>query len=544
MKKSWLISLIGATCALTAAVFVLAGCGGGGGPITLPQPPTPSSVTEQFRALWPQGTDATYVGDAKCLSCHSGKSVHLARSRQEGAPQINLTDWNGTRHAQIGVGCEQCHGPGSKHIAAQDEEKSGLILSALNVINPDDPDKRKVVSVTNPVVCGQCHGPIYTDYLASHHADLVEEEGAVGPAQNGSKTCLRCHNGQFRADLIDNTIDNGSGGPSYQRIASIETAIGALSAGQMTTYGDAALNSATCVDCHDPMRATKVKLDENGRDLQLLRSTFNTDTSNYPPSSAPSSVKPGDVGHLTTFNHTCGVCHAAGTSTGGDGRDAKLQTTTSRDSFHENPQYAMLMGAVGSEWITDSNGNPLNQPPAQRNTAHATGVGGPWDQCVHCHMPNGSHTWTVKLDVSCAPCHTPDDAQARLAVQGLIQNGLAALRTRLSNWAKANLGDPDMWDYTAYIQEEGKTPPTAEQEAAIPIEVKRARHNYHFILKDRSYGVHNRVYAQYLLDIANRNLDHLGIPRSATIRLSPAQVKAILNADLLKSRRAAAQPDL
>lgn len=554
MRSKLLIGIVSAATALSATL-ILVGCGGGGGPLAPPpnnngQP----SVSAQFLALLPDGQKgATYVGDATCNGCHasSGKGVHrpIARTAKTrgrdvpSPPQIDLAGWQGTQHFKIGVGCEQCHGPGSKHVAAPGPD------TILSVLSPQPSVSATTIqSVTNPIVCGQCHADIIGDYESSKHAELVLEPPGLGPGQNGSKTCMRCHDGQFRADLIDNTIDNGSGGPAYNRIATIETNIAALTTSSpfalttpsdMANYANAAVNTASCADCHDPMRATGVKLNDKGRDLQLLRSSFNDSAANYP---GGVTYPTNTTGYLTTFNQSCGVCHAGGTSTGADGRDAKLKSSTSRQSFHENPQYPMLIGAAnaGSEYIT-SNGNPLNQPPAQRNTAHAEGTGGTWDQCVHCHMPNGGHTWTVKLNISCLPCHSADDAQARLAIQGLIQNGLAALRTRMSNWASANLGDPDFWEYTSHISDLGKTPPSSTVENSIPIEIKRARHNYYFILRDASWGVHNRVYTQYLLNIANMNLDTLGIARAPSAQMSRAQVMSILSHDIEVSRRSAAR---
>ena len=150
-------------------------------------------------------------------------------------------------------------------------------------------------------------------------------------------------------------------------------------------------------------------------------------------------------------------------------------------------------------------------------------------------MPNSRHTFTVSLDVSCAPCHTAADAAAReTTLQTQIQDDLVALRTRMANWAQATFNDPNVWDYTTNIPSTSKIP----NQALIPIQVKRARHNYYFILLDRSSGVHNAVYTNYLLNWSNIGLDALGISRVVTPSLSYREAVGILNQDIGKIRAA------
>ena len=90
-----------------------------------------------------------------------------------------------------------------------------------------------------------------------------------------------------------------------------------------------------------------------------------------------------------------------------------------------------------------------------------------------------------------------------------------------------------MWDYTALVAQLGKTAPPQGQ---VPIEVKRARHNYYFVLRDASFGIHNAPYARHLITIANDQLDRLGEPRIAPqellSRLNRRQIQTVLQADL------------
>jgi hypothetical protein len=146
-------------------------------------------------------------------------------------------------------------------------------------------------------------------------------------------------------------------------------------------------------------------------------------------------------------------------------------------------------------------------------------------------MPQGRHSFTTSFDTSCQPCHTPGDADARSAIRGAIELQLFSLRTRMENWARGRFGDPDMWDYTSLISAKQKTAPP---QAQVPIEIKRARHNYYFILRDQSLGIHNSAYTRHLLNIANQNLDTLGVGRAAPLPpgRSPDYVRRVLQEDI------------
>jgi hypothetical protein len=471
----WLASI---SLALVVAAVALEGCGGGGGPLIQPPGTGTPSPSSRFTDLLPAAQkDASYVGSQQCLGCHG------AGNRQTGAEPVAVA-WSKTKHAQVNVGCEQCHGPGSKHVAAPSDEN---ILTYPNV--------------ASSVVCAQCHGTIAAQYEQSGHAGAVEiviEEAETNPNVYG-KTCFRCHSAPFRAQMVDSKLTYG------QSRDAIDTAIQAMSADSIVKIAHATHESASCVSCHDPHRQTG-HLTWQGKEVQLRRAVLNTDTTDVAPG-APAKQH-------TTFNQICASCH---NGRGGNPSDSALQSGTARPNFHSSNQYNMLMGITGVE----------EQPgPIVRNTAHATAPG----QCSHCHVANARHTFTVSYDTGCSPCHTAADAAARAqATKSQIEQGLLALRSRLQAWSQQTFGVPDLWNYTTLIPA-GKTAPPQSQ---VPIEVKRARHNYWFILRDSSFGVHNAAYARYLLEVANANLDRLGVgAESRSANLSPATRRAILEADL------------
>lgn len=489
-QVKWLVAS-GFVTVVGAWLLALYGCGGGGGPVKVaPRPEGPPSPTAEFLALLPEGQKgATFVGSERCADCHGGRQAQV---------EPIYVSWSQTRHAKASVGCEHCHGPGSKHAEAPSKDN---ILTYPNI--------------TRSVVCGQCHGPSYDDHERSKHAEAVEE--LVDPNFVGSNprsyvaVCYRCHSAPFRVEQVDSKLAIG------KTRDEIDSAIGGLSNDQLLAYVPVTHETASCVTCHDPHRNTQY-LTKEGKQAMLRRAVENTDTTDIAPATPPKQH--------TTFNHICASCH---NGRGADPSDSALQTGTSRPNMHESNQFNMLMGIGGVE----------GTGPVVRNMAHATAPG----QCTHCHMPNGRHTMTVSYDVGCAPCHTPADAYRAQALRSKIELDLYALRVRMENWARQQDfnddgqpdNDPDLWNYWALVPAEKQSLSRTIQ-GRIPIQVKRARHNYYFVLRDGSFGIHNPPYTRHLINVANLELDSIGVPRIAPetllTRMSRQQIRNVLQADL------------
>lgn len=492
MRRITWILLLGAAPILILLLLIVTGCGGGGGPVQQPETGPGTPISAEFVQLQPAAQrSAVNVGSDKCAQCHN------ASGRLDSPAFFTL--WSQTLHAQKNVGCEACHGPGSVHVA-----------------NPSKDNILRGTSVTNPVVCGQCHGPTHDQFKNSRHASPVETvlEEATSNPNVYARTCFRCHSAQFRVANVDDPI------AEEKTPDQIDANIAALSVADLQTFVAGTHESAACVTCHDPHRVTS-NLTSTGNQAYLRYPTASTDTTGLAPG-AP-------VKTYTTINHICGRCHNA---RGTNPSDTALQASTVRPSMHYGPQYNMLLGVGGVEGASG---------PVVRTSTHSTAP----DQCVHCHMPNKRHTFTVSLDTSCAPCHTAADAAARSdAVRNEFLNGLLALRTRMENWAQGAFNNPAWWDYTSLITEEGGTAPTSSQEAQVPIEIKRARYNYYFLLREGSFGIHNTPYSRYLLNIANQNLDALGVaPAPTRSTLSQKQIFDILQKDLLRAKAADVHAD-
>jgi len=198
--------------------------------------------------------------------------------------------------------------------------------------------------------------------------------------------------------------------------------------------------------------------------------------------------------------------------------------------MHDSNQYNMLLGFGGVE----------GSGPVDRNTSHMNIPG----QCSHCHMPDSRHSFTVSFN-ACVPCHTETDAANRVtSIKTEILNELYALRVRMSNWAIAaypgQLGNELFWEYTSTITAEGYTPPP---QAGVPIEVKRARHNYYFIVRSGDFGVHNGAYAKHLLAVANQNMGDIGARPAPPTSLTLDQKTRVIKSDKARTSRADGEND-
>lgn len=463
--RQWCLALV-STASLIAGAVALQSCGGEGGAIGNGGAGGGGNtgIAAAFKALQPAAQqDATYVGTQKCAECHSSSASIAAGGIYE--------HWQGTAHANANVGCENCHGPGSAHVAGP---------STDNILT--------FPKSTNAIVCAQCHGKIYDDWNSSAHAQLIPDpvaEAGANPAVYGrASRCIQCHSGLMRTH-VEEGEDLGT--MSDARIQEISE----------QTYNEAdPTNSdvpftASCVTCHNP-HSTTGNLDVDGAEVQLRHPVTQTDVTKILPVTTPNTAD-----QWVSFDHICGECH---NGRGADGTDTRLSQASSgsRPNMHDSPQFNMLMGVKdsGSEYPT---------APIVRNMAHADIPG----QCVKCHMPDGKHTFVVDLATSCQPCHTADGAAARIAsARGEILSQMAVVKSRLESWALTTFGDKNLWDYTALLPAGTTAPPIT----SIPMEIRRARHNLYYVIRDGSYGPHNAPYSLYLMERANANLDTLGVP--------------------------------
>ena len=107
----------------------------------------------------PQIEGATFVGDKACADCHPRITRAFPAS-----PHARLRLASADRAGQ--TGCESCHGPASKHVAAG----SGDLKLIVN------PGK-------DPAACFQCHLDTEAEFHLPQHHPVIE----------GRMNCVQCH---------------------------------------------------------------------------------------------------------------------------------------------------------------------------------------------------------------------------------------------------------------------------------------------------------------------------------------------------------------
>ncbi|MEE8585128.1 MAG: hypothetical protein V3T83_09790 [Acidobacteriota bacterium] len=130
---------------------------------------------------------------AKCLGCHTGPvDVRLA---QAGGPHPQFGD--------VGVTCEQCHGPGADHVRAAESKEQDL-----RIVHPgklSNPDLHKI--------CSQCHSGFFSlvrprpeDVLISNQVTALTSSECY--IQSGAGlSCLDCHDPHSQAVEDDSVYE-------------------------------------------------------------------------------------------------------------------------------------------------------------------------------------------------------------------------------------------------------------------------------------------------------------------------------------------------
>ena len=430
-----------------------------------------------------QSPTPIYFGTMACRSCHTGvhdswtNTAHagafetLKRIRQDKNPNCLPCHTVGyglptgfinesSTPELAGVQCENCHGPAGRHL-----------------FDTDDLSARPKVTIAAET-CGGCHTdfhhPTYDEWKESAHGqpnpEIVSSINAQG--QSRMLACGPCHAGAVRVALlgqlsVTNTTDLVV--PSRE---------------------DATYFPITCAVCHNPHENTLASQTRNPT-YSLIPFSYSTSTN----TSFAAQYNP-DV-------QLCAQCHNL---RGGRWQD------TSRPPHH-SPQYNMLIGNGGFDLglsFIATHGLEIQQ------------------QCAHCHThpheenppsedsPNYTgHGFYPTLE-SCVECHGEGGAEGLLQfTQGRTQEEIQEVVGLLNSWATNKaptaLRDkygPLAWEYNnpGVLSNAGtnKGPTTAEQ-GSVPDAIKQARFNLYLVQHDGSFGVHNGIYADILIDIAKTN---------------------------------------
>ncbi len=370
----------------------------------------------------------SFAGSQACLECHTPVQQTLDR----------------TRHAQVGVQCENCHGPAANHAA-----------------NEYDPVARPIVNTTP--LCGTCHSgpqhPTYEEWSASGHATLI---GDLNPP-NRISSCGRCHSGSVRVSLVD-------GAPLPVGHANVP--IG-------------------CPTCHEPHKLT-------GLPDQLRNPLFSTNdyylttteifTNHYNPqinlcaqchnhrgaSWTESSAAPHPSPQYNMLLGTVGVLESG--------------LASYAPSYHAR---RIPNQCAGCHMQT----TPYANPAQPANTGHSFSMNS-YEVCADCH---GSAVTASNTVVFWSGYIASQIQTNQLYLDTWATN---------SSWARTNSAlvakyGTRAWEYTTpgALSPGGPGPDAAEQ-ALIPDSIKKARFNLYLVLYDGSLGVHNPDFSSTLLETA------------------------------------------
>jgi hypothetical protein len=286
----------------------------------------------KFYLWWSAGTDGQYGSDddlikappinintvqAMCAGCHlngwqryqdPASGQFLVRAVNDPGGAMNIDD--DPQMDEINIGCENCHGPGSAHVANGGRSRF--------IVNP-----KYLSAERSSVVCGRCHdrrqgygGPImgYTQAISqqgelmrpggSRHALITKYTDPVkkGPTMKGPSARI---NGEDKTAHDDNIWpdDVHSSKPHQQYADFIKSKM----------YRNDRL-LVTCTDCHDLHGGTAYPRwlihDPNDANSPLCQRCHEVDLLNHMETKLNAKMK----GHLTR----CIDCHMPGTAnTGG-----------------------------------------------------------------------------------------------------------------------------------------------------------------------------------------------------------------------------------
>lgn len=365
---------------------------------------------------------SAYAGMQACIECHG---------------PVNQT-LQSTVHAQVGVQCEDCHGPAANHAA-----------------NYYDPTTKPVVDLTGQY-CGRCHSgpqhPIYEEWSASAHATVVLD---LNPT-NRISSCGRCHSGSVRESLLD---------------------------GAPLPFG-AANVPIGCPVCHEPHELT-------GNPFQLRNPMVSTN--DYSMST--------DDDFASKYDPSVNLCAQCHNDRGASWMDSSgpphfspqynilLGTVGELDSGLPHFQPATHALAITNQCVgCHMQTSPYASDAQPAVSGHHFKVES-FATCTACHPLPEQLAQFVMGAVS------NQIQQVKFELDFWAANKApAALYDKYGTraWEYTRPGELST----------GGPGPTADEQGQIPVMIQKARFNMYLVLHDGSFGVHNGPYSVTLLDTA------------------------------------------
>lgn len=134
------------------------------------QEQSPQTVAD----LWEQMKPLNSAWNLYCARCHTTNLQEISKNRMHTVADVQWTE--------DGVGCEVCHGPGSKHVEYMQDKPLNRLMSLVDIMVFDEPapytmnaaDHSQGVALS---VCARCHGadilrkrmPAYRNYKPGYN---------------------------------------------------------------------------------------------------------------------------------------------------------------------------------------------------------------------------------------------------------------------------------------------------------------------------------------------------------------------------------------
>lgn len=240
-----------------------------------------------------------------CISCHGVK----------GAGRVIAEQWKNSKHAEVGVGCLECHSADENDIDAYEHEGS-LIAT---IVTPND--------------CAKCHEKEAGEFLTSHHADagmimgsldnvlaeVVEghtsfKDGANPAAASG---CWQCHGSrvQFMLDENGSPVKDDNGIPKLDPKTWPNTGIGRINLDG---------SKGSCAACHNrhsfsvaqvrqPENCGKCHMGPDHPQLEIYNESKHGINFRANKDEMNLSAVPWIVGEDYIAAPTCATCHISAT---------------------------------------------------------------------------------------------------------------------------------------------------------------------------------------------------------------------------------------
>ncbi len=240
-----------------------------------------------------------------CIGCHSEK----------GEGKIITEHWKESKHAQVGVGCIECH-------KAKKEDLDGF-----------EHHGDYIATIVTPLDCGRCHEKEVKEFTASHHADagaimgsldnvlaeVIEGHAAFNEGSNpiAASGCWQCHGSRVEVlrDVDGSVLKNDDGIVQFDPKTWPNTGIGRINLDG---------SKGSCAACHNrhhfsveqvrqPENCGKCHMGPDHPQAEIYQESKHGINYNAHREDMNLDAQPWIVGEDYSAAPTCATCHISAT---------------------------------------------------------------------------------------------------------------------------------------------------------------------------------------------------------------------------------------